>query len=111
MRERLPDAALGSDIIVGFPGETDERYQSSLEYFAALPLTYFHVFPYSERRGTIASSLAARYTGRDQENPGAQDARAWSAKKPRVLLGFIGRMVNVLVEEKIDKATGLLPWI
>ena len=47
VRERLPDAALGSDIIVGFPGETDGAFDRSLEFFAALPLTYFHVFPYS----------------------------------------------------------------
>ena len=44
VRERLPDAALGSDIIVGFPGETDGAFDRSLEFFAALPLTYFHVF-------------------------------------------------------------------
>ena len=59
-RELLPEAALGSDIIVGFPGETDEQFESSLAYFASLPLTYFHVFPYSERRGTAAAILPDR---------------------------------------------------
>jgi threonylcarbamoyladenosine tRNA methylthiotransferase MtaB len=57
VRERLPDAALGSDIIVGFPGETEQTFEKSLEFFAVLPLTYFHVFPYSSRRGTVAASL------------------------------------------------------
>ena len=57
VRERLPDAALGSDIIVGFPGESDAQFENSLEYFASLPLTYFHVFPYSSRRTTAAAEL------------------------------------------------------
>ena len=106
VRERLPDAALGSDIIVGFPGETDERFDGSLEYFAALPLTYFHVFPYSERRGTAAVSLPG------QISPAAKKSRArrmreLGAQKNRDFCsGFLGRVVTVLVEEKIDKATG-----
>src|SRR5437764_9153310 len=41
LRQRLPGAAIGSDIIVGFPGETDETFERSIEYFALLPLTYF----------------------------------------------------------------------
>ena len=57
VRERLPEAALGSDIIVGFPGESDAQFDGSLEYFESLPLTYFHVFPYSSRRGTVGSQL------------------------------------------------------
>jgi threonylcarbamoyladenosine tRNA methylthiotransferase MtaB len=44
VRERLPEAALGSDMIVGFPGESDEAFERSLVFFAGLPLTYFHVF-------------------------------------------------------------------
>ena len=106
VRARLPDAALGSDIIVGFPGETDERFDGSLEYFAALPLTYFHVFPYSERRGTAAVSLPG------QISPAAKKSRArrmreLGAQKNRDFCsGFLGRVVTVLVEEKIDKATG-----
>src|SRR5262249_51490096 len=56
VRERLPEAALGSDIIVGFPGEDEAAFEKSLAYFASLPLTYFHVFPYSSRRRTAAAS-------------------------------------------------------
>src|SRR4051794_33282500 len=56
-REMLPDAALGSDIIVGFPGETESDFTHQMEYFDSLPLTYFHVFPYSIRSGTPAAVL------------------------------------------------------
>jgi threonylcarbamoyladenosine tRNA methylthiotransferase MtaB len=105
-RELLPDAALGSDIIVGFPGETDSQFESSLEFFASLPLTYFHVFPYSERRGTVATSLP---------NPVPLTAKKSRARKMRDLgvnkkktfcLGFQGGKASVLVEERAQNKIG-----
>jgi threonylcarbamoyladenosine tRNA methylthiotransferase MtaB len=106
VRERLPDAALGSDIIVGFPGETDARFDSALEYFAALPLTYFHVFPYSERRGTAAAALTGSIPAAVKKRR-ARRMRELGAQKHREFCsGFLGRTVAVLVEEKTDKVTG-----
>jgi len=55
LRERRPDAAMGTDIIVGFPGETDEDFEEMREFLANSPLTYFHVFSYSPRPGTPAA--------------------------------------------------------
>jgi threonylcarbamoyladenosine tRNA methylthiotransferase MtaB len=107
IRERLPDAALGSDIIVGFPGETDETFHRSLEFFADLPLTYFHVFPYSSRRGTIAASLPD-HVGTEIKKTRASRMRELGAMKKRdFCLRFRGRKLSVLIEEKIDRATGL----
>ena len=107
IRERLPDAALGSDIIVGFPGETDETFHRSLEFFADLPLTYFHVFPYSSRRGTIAASLPD-HVGTEIKKTRASRMRELGAMKKRdFCLRFRGQKLSVLIEEKIDRATGL----
>jgi threonylcarbamoyladenosine tRNA methylthiotransferase MtaB len=107
IRERLPDAALGSDIIVGFPGETDGTFHRSLEFFADLPLTYFHVFPYSSRRGTIAASLPD-HVGTELKKTRAGRMRELGAMKKRdFCLRFRGRKLSVLIEEKIDRATGL----
>jgi len=107
IRERLPDAALGSDIIVGFPGETDEEFESSLHYFASLPLTYFHVFPYSTRRGTMAASLLDPVPA-ELKKTRARKMRELGAQKKNEFYGrFQGRQVSVLVEEKVDKTTGL----
>jgi threonylcarbamoyladenosine tRNA methylthiotransferase MtaB len=106
VRERLPDAALGSDIIVGFPGETEEAFQRSLEFFAALPLTYFHVFPYSSRRGTIAASLPDPVDSRDKKTRARRMRELGATKKRDFCLRFRGRKLSVLVEEKIDRATG-----
>jgi threonylcarbamoyladenosine tRNA methylthiotransferase MtaB len=58
--DRLPHAAIGSDMIVGFPGETDEDFAENLTYLPASPLSHLHVFPYSDRPGTEASLLPSR---------------------------------------------------
>ena len=57
IREQLPLAAIGTDVIVGFPGETEEDHQATLELIERGPFTYLHVFPYSDRPGTTASSM------------------------------------------------------
>ena len=57
-RAWMPDAAIGADVMVGFPGETDEEFDESLRFIENLPLTYLHVFTYSERPGTPAAEAA-----------------------------------------------------
>ena len=105
-RERLPDAALGSDIIVGFPGESDEQFESSLTYFASLPLTYFHVFPYSSRRGT-AASISPDPVPIPIKKARAQRMRQLGVqKKEQFYQTFRGRRMQVLIEEKIDRGSG-----
>lgn len=60
LAERLPVLGLGADVIVGFPGETEEDFALTERLVAALPYTYLHVFPYSERPGTAAQRLGGR---------------------------------------------------
>jgi threonylcarbamoyladenosine tRNA methylthiotransferase MtaB len=55
-RALMPDAAIGADVMVGFPGETDADFEESRSFIASLPFTYLHVFTYSERPGTPAAS-------------------------------------------------------
>jgi len=59
----MPDAALGSDVIVGFPGETDRDFEQLATFLEASPLTHVHVFPYSDRPGTPASELPDKVPG------------------------------------------------
>ncbi len=63
-RQLMPDAAIGADVMVGFPGETDELFEESRQFIEAMPFTYLHVFTYSERPGTPAILM-----------PGAVDMR------------------------------------
>ena len=61
--ERLPHASIGSDVIVGFPGETDDDFQLNADYLARSPLSHLHVFPYSDRPGTEAASMPDKVPG------------------------------------------------
>ena len=61
--ERLPHASIGSDIIVGFPGESDEDFAANLDYLPRSPLSHLHVFPYSDRDGTEASGFKGKVEG------------------------------------------------
>jgi 2-methylthioadenine synthetase len=55
LRAASPEAGLGADIIVGFPGETDEDFELLRDFLQRSPLTYFHVFSFSPRKGTAAA--------------------------------------------------------
>lgn len=88
VRERLPDAAIGSDMIVGFPGETDADADANLAYLRESPLTYLHVFPYSDRPGTDATRMphkvqgpVIRERGRAARAVGAELAAAFRASQ------------------------------
>ena len=61
--ERIPHASIGSDLIVGFPGESDDDFACDLEYLPGAPLSHLHVFPYSDRPGTAASAMTGKVPG------------------------------------------------
>jgi threonylcarbamoyladenosine tRNA methylthiotransferase MtaB len=63
IRAKIPQASIGSDIIAGFPGETDDDFEQLVSYLESAPLTHIHVFPYSDRPGTAASAMAAKVPG------------------------------------------------
>jgi len=63
IHDRLPNAAIGADVITGFPGETDADHAATLDFIAARPFTYLHVFSYSQRPGTKAASLPGQLPG------------------------------------------------
>jgi threonylcarbamoyladenosine tRNA methylthiotransferase MtaB len=63
IRARMPHASIGSDLIIGFPGETDDDFDRLAGYLEGSPLTHVHVFPYSDRPGTEASMLKGKVPG------------------------------------------------
>ena len=62
--ELLPNAAFGADVMVGFPGETDQEFRETLALVERLPFTYLHVFTYSRRQGTPADTMPGQVNGR-----------------------------------------------
>ena len=86
LAERLPHAAIGADVICGFPGETGEDHRATAEFIERLPFSYLHVFSYSRRPGTAAESLSAtvppaevRRRSRELRMLSAQKAAAFRA--------------------------------
>lgn len=63
IRRVMPHASIGSDIIVGFPGESDAEFDATESLLGELPLTHLHVFPYSDRPGTDASAMDGKIDG------------------------------------------------
>jgi len=60
IQNKLPDVGIGTDVLVGFPGETDQDFAETCDLIQASPLSYLHVFPFSPREGTAAWSMAGR---------------------------------------------------
>ena len=89
-RALMPDAAVGADVMVGFPGETAAEFEESRQFIAAMPFTYLHVFTYSERPGTPAAEEAVQVPPalRKERNRVLRELAAASN------LGFRQRMVG-----------------
>lgn len=102
IHHRFPRAAIGADVMVGFPGETDRHFQETAELIDRLPLTYLHVFPFSPRPGTKAAQLNDRITGSTLKQR-AKFLRSLDTKKR---MGFrqsnIGQPVEILVETESE---------
>ncbi len=64
IRSISSDASIGVDVIVGFPGETDELFEETYRFLKFLPVSYFHVFTYSERPNTLAASMPGKVPGK-----------------------------------------------
>ncbi len=106
IREQVPNCGIGADVMVGFPGETDEDHTASLRFIESLPFTYLHVFPYSARPRTPAALLPGQLNGRILRVR-SREIRSLMAEKRRVFLAAqIGRPLSALT---LDEATGALP--
>jgi threonylcarbamoyladenosine tRNA methylthiotransferase MtaB len=108
-RECLPDAAIGADVIAGFPGETEADHQATLALIERLSLTYVHVFSFSARPGTEAASLRDPLPGQVIARR-ARELRALGEKKKAAFQAAqVGNTLSVLTLNRRGKdASG--PW-
>jgi threonylcarbamoyladenosine tRNA methylthiotransferase MtaB len=96
IRERLPDAAIGADVIAGFPGETDSEHAETAAFIERLPFSYLHVFSFSQRPGTRAAELANQVAASVVKQR-ARELRALGEEKTREFRrSQIGRELRVL---------------
>ncbi|MGK5092473.1 tRNA (N(6)-L-threonylcarbamoyladenosine(37)-C(2))-methylthiotransferase MtaB [Deltaproteobacteria bacterium TL4] len=96
--EHVPDVCLGTDVMVGFPGETEAHFNETRECLQRLPLTYFHVFPYSERKGTPAVLMEGKVSSEDKRRRGEILRNLSHQQRSQFLKRFIGTTRNVLFE-------------
>ena len=96
IKEVMPDACIGVDVIVGFPGETDELFLETYNFLAELNISYLHVFTYSERQNTVAAEM---------EGVVPQNARK---KRSKMLRGLSVKKRRAFYESQIGKTKTVL---
>jgi len=96
IRERLPNAALGADVICGFPGETEAEHQVTMRFIEERSFTYLHVFSYSSRPGTKAASLPGHIPGQLIKRRARELRALGEAKAKAFRRSQIGRRLRVL---------------
>lgn len=102
VRSILPEAGIGVDVIVGFPGETDRDFAGTHAFLQELPLSYLHVFTYSERPQTPASSMGSPVPPQTRHRRNAI-LRSLSREKRRAFItSMLGRAVPVLMEGECE---------
>jgi threonylcarbamoyladenosine tRNA methylthiotransferase MtaB len=102
IREQIPHAAIGADVMVGFPGETFDDHAQSLRFIESLPYTYLHVFPYSARPGTPATAATAQVNGRVARERSQEIRAVIAAKREAFLAAQWGRSVAALTLDEVE---------
>lgn len=102
IKELMPTCCIGVDVIVGFPGETEEDFLETYNFLNSLDISYLHVFTYSERPNTLASEMAGSIPVKVR-NKRSKMLRSLSEKKRRKFYEEnIGRQETVLFEEDVE---------
>jgi threonylcarbamoyladenosine tRNA methylthiotransferase MtaB len=96
----MPSAAIGTDLIAGFPGETLQDFDEYVKFVDNLPLAYFHVFPYSVRTGTTAAKLEGRVAAAEITRRAAALRMLGEEKRRRFVERFSRSRLKVLLEER-----------
>jgi len=102
IRRAMPDAAIGADVMVGFPGETDNDFEQTRAFIDALPFTYLHVFTYSSRPGTPSAGMPHQVPvplARERN----RILRELAAQKKRIFMqSFVGTEVEAITLTHFD---------
>lgn len=111
IHHQLPEAAIGADVLIGFPGETDKAFNNTVELIEALPVSYLHVFPYSSRPRTPASHFPDPVAPGIIKERSEQMRKLGEDKKHAFLKKLKGRSLEVLVETTRDPSSGCLKGV
>lgn len=98
IREIIPFAGIGADVITGFPGETEEDFNDTFHFLSDMPLSYLHVFTFSERPDTVAANLPGKVSHAEKERRSRILSELSSQKQEDFKIQNIGRITDVLFE-------------
>jgi threonylcarbamoyladenosine tRNA methylthiotransferase MtaB len=102
IRKKSPDAGIGVDVIVGFPGETEELFEKNFTFIHELPISYLHVFTYSERPNTPSIDFSGRVEPRIRYSHSDRLRNLGFMKKSSFYQSQIGQIKPVLIEATIE---------
>ena len=97
---KIPHIGLGTDIMVGYPREDEEAYKNSKKLLADLPVSYFHVFTYSDREGTSSYKMEPKVNPQEKKRRYAELAEMGRRKKEMFYQRFLKQTMDVLFEEE-----------
>jgi len=106
LRKAMPDAAIGADVLVGFPREDEAAFEETLNLISELPITYLHVFPFSPRPGTVAAAMGDTVPKEEKVRRGRAIRGLGNKKKQAFYLSQVGKIYGCLVEQR-DRESGL----
>ncbi len=103
IHQKIPHCSIGSDIIVGFPGETEERFNDTYEVLKSVPMNYFHVFSYSKRKGTPAADFPDQIPDKEKKRRANLLKMLSDEKSLAFRSQFVGTQREVIVEDSCEK--------
>ncbi|MBR4979056.1 MAG: tRNA (N(6)-L-threonylcarbamoyladenosine(37)-C(2))-methylthiotransferase MtaB [Clostridia bacterium] len=103
LRDNIRDVTLTTDIIVGFPGETEEMFRETVDFVKKCGFLYVHIFPYSDRAGTEASKMKNKIDAQTKRKRALALKKAMLETRKSVISGFLGTEREVLVEKTEGK--------
>jgi threonylcarbamoyladenosine tRNA methylthiotransferase MtaB len=98
IRKAIPEIALACDVIVGFPGESEEEFEETYSFIKECGFNYLHVFPYSIRPGTVAAKMKNQVNPQVKKERVARLIELGNDLKEEYESKFVGREVDVIVE-------------
>jgi len=102
IRRAMPDAAIGADVMVGFPGETDDDFEQTLTVIERLPFTYLHVFTYSSRPGTPSAEMPEQVPVHIARERNRVLRELAAQKKQEFMKSFVGRELEAITLTHFD---------
>ena len=97
-KQAIPNVCMGTDLMVGYPGETEYNFEETCENFLKFPLSYCHVFTYSERDGTPAAKQTDHVPMEERRKRSARLRRLSASKRMEFHQEYVGKQVKVLLE-------------